>query len=93
MRGETGDREFPVLGTRQQPGAEAQSLPWAFLWPHERWALANHGQGLVRLADRGGLTWCEILAVIEHRSWRRMPDERAKERVLLHLSKWQSEGG
>jgi hypothetical protein len=40
----------------------------------------NHGQTLERLNERGGLTWDELLAVLHHRDWVRVPTEKAKER-------------
>lgn len=47
-------------------------VPWAFLEPHEAQARANHDQSLSTLAERGGLDPTEMIAVLEHRPWRRM---------------------
>lgn len=69
---------FPMLWqplTRQEE-AELErlgcpkSVPWSFVEPHEKQALANHDQTLVRLAERGGLSPAEMLAVVQGRRWR-----------------------
>ncbi len=39
-------------------------VPWALLEPHKAQAQRNHFQTLERLAERGGLSICEIAAVI-----------------------------
>jgi uncharacterized protein (DUF1501 family) len=67
------------------------SVPWDLVGPHERQALRNHsGQTLVRLAERGGLSPDELVAVLEDRKWTRMePAEaitRLKEIVRVHLT-------
>jgi len=38
---------------------------------NERQAQINHGQTLQRLAERGGLSPCEALAIAERREWRK----------------------
>lgn len=38
----------------------------------EKQAKINHGQTLDRLAERGGLSLCEAVALVEERQWRRM---------------------
>lgn len=79
-------RMFPILGANA-------FVPWDFVQPHERWALNNHDQTVRRLADRGGLSWCELCAVIEHRRWQAMDvnsahPTKAVARVLGHLIAW-----
>ena len=44
-------------------------LPWALIAPHEAQAKSNHYQTLERLAQRGGLAFCEAAAIIEDRPW------------------------
>lgn len=39
-------------------------IPWALVADHEKQAQSNHGQTLERLNQRGGLTLCELKAVI-----------------------------
>lgn len=58
-------RQFPVL-----KGKTLFSVPWSMLVPHERQARANHGQSLERLAERGGLSPVEMVAVVLGKRWR-----------------------
>lgn len=79
-------RMFPILGANA-------FVPWDFVQPHESWALKNHDQTVKRLADRGGLSWCELCAIIEHRKWQAMDPvsahpTKAVARVLGHLIAW-----
>jgi hypothetical protein len=62
-------------------------IPRAMIAPHEEWAQRNHSQSLQRLAERGGLGWCEALAVLENRRWSR--DEAAQAKVLKLWHDWQ----
>lgn len=48
---------------------------------NEQWAQRNHSQSLKRLNERGGLSACEALAIIQHRGWRRMTPTEAVEAV------------
>lgn len=58
----TAARRFPLQG--------GPSLPWEMIAPYEAQARANHGgQSLERLAERGGLSPCEALAVLTCRPW------------------------
>ena len=52
----------------------------------ERQAQTNHGQTLQRLAERGGLSLCEALALIEKRRWRRMEFGDALNQLIDRLS-------
>lgn len=47
------DRTFPILGT-------GQSVPYAFVEQFARRLHGNHSQTVERLAQRGGLSWCEL---------------------------------
>lgn len=47
-------------------------IPWDIIEPHEKQAEINHGQTLKRLAERGGLSPCEAVAILEDRVWRPM---------------------
>ncbi|MDQ0472773.1 hypothetical protein [Labrys wisconsinensis] len=64
-------------------------IPWSMIAPHERQALRNHSQSLSRLAERGGLSACEALAVLADREWRSMPRAEAHwhlaEKIARHL--------
>jgi hypothetical protein len=57
-------------------------VPWALMAEHEAQAKRNHGQTLVRLNERGGLSWCEAAAVLLDRPWRELPHEEAKAIVM-----------
>ena len=55
------ERRFPIQG--------GPSIPWSMIAPYEDQAQRNHSQSLERLAERGGLSPGEALAVMECRSW------------------------
>lgn len=74
---------FPVLGAKRRdavPGTPV-SVPWALLAPHEAQAERNHYQSLRRLAERGGLSPAEMVAVLEDRPWRNMDPAAAVARL------------
>lgn len=48
---------FPVLGTDL-------TVPFAFVAAHQTQAVRNHGQSVHRLAERGGLSWQELMCVV-----------------------------
>lgn len=63
---------MPVLF--QGPGREAERWEWSALGGKryvvllpvdDEWCWVNHGQGMARLAERGGLSLREIVGVIE----------------------------
>ncbi len=56
---------YPILGSYPR-----RYIPRGLLDPHAEQAWKNHGQSLSRLAQRGGLSWCEALAVIEDKNWK-----------------------
>lgn len=82
-------RKFPVIGTNQK-----EYIPWDVLTPHEKQALRNHcGQSLECLAERGGLSWNEILPILKDKTWREfpmLPDNEAKKIVLEYVSEWKT---
>jgi len=59
------EKRFPVL---KSPG-DIKSVPWDLVEPHREQAMKNHQQTLERLAERGGLAWCELFAVMNGMSW------------------------
>lgn len=65
MSNSSKDR-FPILGANRDA---KQSVPWSFIAPHSERAEKNHGQTLERLAERGGLSALEMLAVVLDLSW------------------------
>jgi hypothetical protein len=66
-------KEFAILVGYQTPATRARyavlkcptTIPWAMIEPHEAQARKNHYQSLERLNERGGLSPCEIVAVLE----------------------------
>lgn len=77
------EREFPILmtpGERHQYPTCPRSVPWSMVAPHDAQAQKNHGgQTLARLAERGGLSPVELLAVLADRDfpWREIARDRA----------------
>lgn len=69
--------KFPIIPI----GKDAPSaIPWDMIKPHEQQARANHcGQGLIKLAQRGGLSPDEALAVLEDRGWLPVSNDKAAE--------------
>lgn len=51
------------------------------------WSLKNHYQTLERIKERGGFSWPELAAVLEHRPFRRMPADEARA-VCQHIA-WE----
>lgn len=58
------------------------SIRWSVIAGHERQAMHNHGQTLERLAERGGLSPAEAVAIIEDRPFRRMELKDAEARLM-----------
>jgi hypothetical protein len=84
-----GDRAFIAsLEARKCP----RLVPWAFVAPHEERAQRNHSQSLERLAERGGLSPTELLAVVTDRDWTqvRLGDVNALPELLGLLAAWQA---
>jgi hypothetical protein len=52
-------QRFPILGSKY-----IKDIPWAAIEKHEKQALLNHSQTLKRLAQRGGLSPAEAIAVL-----------------------------
>lgn len=82
-------KEFPIIRSweRQPDGhmgyspPDIRAIPWSFIAPHGAQAYANHRQTLERLAERGGLSPCEAVAVLEDRPWRAMAPGAAAARL------------
>jgi hypothetical protein len=71
------------------PGYHSTGIPWKMIAPHEQQTQRNHRQSLRRLHERGGLSWCEALAVLQDRQWRAEPN--AKAIVLAMVAEWDQE--
>lgn len=58
---------FPILNWEEYPGSPS-SIPSELVRDCEAQAQRNHGQSLERLAQRGGLSPCELYAVMRGQS-------------------------
>jgi len=71
---------FPIMYVTGRRGERSpvwvgcpDDLPWSTVESHEEQAMSNHSQTLACLADRGGLSPCELFAVLHDRRWQRAP--------------------
>lgn len=64
-------KQFPILGSR---GAK---IDLQLVEDHGKQAYSNHSQTVTRLAERGGLSWCELHAVLNNRPWQKMDENTA----------------
>ena len=86
------ERRFPLLFGHGREGRDElerlgcpRSVPWAFVAPHEAQARANHDQTLERLAERGGLSPSELVAVVRGEGLRVVLARRDEDAVPLLL--------
>lgn len=89
--------EFPVLWpykrTEEHEWEKAgcpRNVPWAMLAPYEWQAKRHHDQTLQRLAERGGLSPCEMVAVLEGRDHRTMADGAAIKSLKKKISAYEN---
>lgn len=86
---------FPVLGdgtTRRGYGDHPSlTVPFGAVKAHEKQAYANHHQSVERLKQRGGLSWCELAAVLRDREWRKMDLDMAHESAMRAVCIWQDQ--
>ena len=64
-------KQFPILGSR---GAK---IDLQLVEDHGKQVYSNHYQTVERLAERGGLSWCELHAVLNNRAWQKMDGNTA----------------
>lgn len=57
------------------------SVPWALMVPHGAASLVNYGLTLAQLADRGGVTPAEAVALIEDRPYMAMGLHTARDQL------------
>lgn len=69
-----------------------RSIPWAMVAPHERQARSNHSQTLTRLAERGGLSARELVAVLTDRRYEDVV-EFGDERMIIELKRLVAQHG
>jgi len=91
-------RQFPVLHVERvrEPTMSVPPItrvPWDFVAPHELQVRRNHQQTLERLAERGGLSETELLAVLEDRLWCSMDRENATRKIHELLAVWLASNG
>lgn len=82
---------FPIM---KLPGDRSPNLrtaiPLALIAPHEEQAQRNHGgQTLQRLAERGGLSAVEALAVLEDRRWYEIAEPVARQLLEAKVREWE----
>lgn len=86
--------KYPVLFSDDQKFARRKRgfenyesyVPYGLLIPHEKQAMENHcGQSLTKLKERGGLSYAEMLAIIEDRKWKHIPDDTARALLLIKV--------
>lgn len=62
--------QFPITG--------GVTVDWQLVADHGQQARRNHGgQSVKRLAERGGLDWCELHAILHGRHWKKMDTTQA----------------
>ena len=83
----TDERWFPIMG--QRVAEHIAPIPWSVIASHEAQAQRNHDQTLQRLAERGGLSPCELVAVLTDRRWHRMDDAVAVAELDALLAAWR----
>lgn len=59
-------KHFPLMDSKGKPSG---IIPWEIIALHEEQAIKNHYQTLDVLAKRGGLSFEEVLAVLEDRAF------------------------
>jgi hypothetical protein len=87
-------KTFPIMAAHGERYSQVllpqTTIPWDMIAPHARQADLNHSQTLERLAERGGLSRCEAIAILQDRRWHKMALTDAKE-VLEHLvEEWEA---
>lgn len=65
-------------------------FPMSFLAPHEPQAMRNHSQSLMRLAERGGLSWAEGYCVIADIDFTARTEEISKKMFLDKFTVWNT---
>jgi hypothetical protein len=79
------DKVMPIGGYWDRinwKAIKSYSIPWGMIVSHEKQAQLNHcGQTLQVLANRGGLSACEAIAILEDRSWKKMNEEESYKKL------------
>jgi hypothetical protein len=64
-------RSFPILK------GEGAKIDYQLVSDHAEQVRSNHYQSVERLAERGGLSWCELYAVLHNRKWEKIDNNEA----------------
>ena len=81
--------EFPIMQPRTNRANLRTGIPWGLIRAHDYQAFRNHMQSLDQLADRGGLSPDEAVAVLEDRRWRQMDATEANQRLSELVADWE----
>ena len=64
-------------------------IPWAMIETHDQQCNLNHGgQNLESIAQRGGLSRCEAVAVLEDRPWTHIAVSDADRELAGLVANW-----
>lgn len=69
---------MPIIKTRED-------FTWVATRSDRHQAERNHRQSLERLKERGGVSWCELAAILENRPHRRMAQDVAQDACMAQL--------
>lgn len=91
-------KQFPLLKTssqRREYPDWPDGIPWAMIREHARQAIANHGQSLERLAERGGLSPLEMMCVLlgKELGYYGLLTHDAVEFIIRAVAEWTKEQG
>lgn len=64
-------------------------IPMKMIEQHEDWCERNHSQRVATLRNRGGLTACEAVAVLQGRKWHAMREAEAHANLYSLLMSYQ----
>jgi hypothetical protein len=66
-------------------------IPWDMIFPHGEQARANHGQGLIRLMQRGGIDANEAVNILTGQGNRnRLSPDEANRKLAGMISLWRA---
>lgn len=90
---------FPVLYSWGEEKPERHPtwpryVPWGFIAKHEQQCFSNHSQTPKRLAERGGLSLQEMIAVVSDKGYREVPkwtNDEAAEWINSKVKEWAGE--
>ena len=81
---------MPVMGYfdyKKHRHIPATQIPWEMIQGHDEQAKLNHcKQDLERLRQRGGVSACEALAILDDREWEMMDDTKAYDEVARRVN-------